>query len=245
MKRNFLSCLVLVAILCLAISSLSCAAAESQQQETYDIDYLVLVNKENKLPDDWEERVHLSSATSASGKEIFVETEALEKYYELRNALAEEDDIYILLDSTYRSVAYQEDLARRFTEEYGEEYVKQYVAVPGYSEHHTGLAIDVCLRIGNTIIDDNDEMIAQREIFTRVHQRLADFGFILRYQEGKEDVTGYAYEPWHLRYVGSAEIAHEIMDGGYTLEEYLANLHEMSIHKLEPYDESQMKISTP
>lgn len=245
MKRNFLSCLVLVAILCLAISSLSCAAAETQQQESYDIDYLVLVNKENKLPDDWEEKVHLSSATSASGKEIFVETEALEKYYELRNALAEEDDIYILLDSTYRSVAYQEDLARRFTEEYGEEYVKQYVAVPGYSEHHTGLAIDVCLRVGNTIIDDNDEMIAQREIFTRVHQRLADFGFILRYQEGKEDVTGYAYEPWHLRYVGSAEVAHEIMDGGYTLEEYLANLHEMSKHKLEPYDASQMKTDTP
>ena len=192
-----------------------------ETEETYDINYLVLVNKQNKLPDDWEKKVHLSSATSASGKEIFVETEALKKYYELHDALAEED-IYILLDSTYRSVASQEDLVKRFTEEYGENYVKQYVAVPGYSEHHTGLAIDVCLRVGNTIIDDNDEMIAEREIFSKIHEKLADYGFILRYQEGRDDVTGYAYEPWHFRFVGSPEVAKEITENGMVLEEYLS-----------------------
>ena len=73
------------------------------------------------------------------------------------------------------------------------------------------------------VIDDNDDMIAEKEIFAKVHERLADFGFILRYPEGKEDITGYAYEPWHLRYVGSAEIAKEITERGLTLEEYLDN----------------------
>ena len=212
--------MVLLLFTALVMILTSCITATAE--EIRGIDYLVLVNKENKLPDDWEDIVQVKSATSASGKEIFVEAEALEKYYELRNALAEEE-IYILLDSTYRTVAYQEDLAQRFAKEYGLDYVRKYVAVPGYSEHHTGLAIDVCLRIGNLIVDDNDEMIACRNIFAKVHARLADYGFILRYPEGKEDITGYSYEPWHFRYVGSPEIAHEIMDNGLTLEEYLVS----------------------
>lgn len=221
MKRIYGIVIAMVCIICIALTACAGEPASDKAQEHYDLDYLVLVNKENKLPDDWEEKVHLSSATNADGKEIFVETEALKKYYELRDALAEED-IYILLDSTYRTVAYQEDLAERFRQQYGEEYVKQYVAVPGYSEHHTGLAIDVCLRVGNTIIDDNDEMIAQKEIFAKVHEKLADYGFILRYMEGKEDITGYAYEPWHFRFVGSEAIAQEIYKNGWTLEEYLS-----------------------
>ncbi len=64
-------------------------------------------------------------------------------------------------------------------------------------------------------------MIAEREIFAKIHAKLADYGFILRYLEGKDEITGYSYEPWHLRYVGSSEIAKNIMDQGLTLEEYL------------------------
>ena len=64
-------------------------------------------------------------------------------------------------------------------------------------------------------------MIAQREIFAKIHAKLADYGFILRYLENRDDITGYAYEPWHLRYVGSTEIAKEIMSKDITFEEYL------------------------
>ncbi len=64
-------------------------------------------------------------------------------------------------------------------------------------------------------------MITEKEIFAEIHKRLADCGFILRYPEGKEDVTGYGYKPWHFRYIDSPEIAHEIMDSGLTPEEYL------------------------
>ena len=71
------------------------------------------------------------------------------------------------------------------------------------------------------VIDDNDDMIAEKEIFAKVHARLAEFGFILRYPEGKDEITGYSYEPWHFRYIDSPEIAKEIMDSGITLEEYL------------------------
>ena len=85
------------------------------------------------------------------------------------------------------------------------------------------MAIDICLRVDNLIIDDNDDMIAEKELFSRIHVRLAEYGFILRYMEGKEDITGYNYEPWHLRYVGSSEIAEEIYQNGWTLEEYLEN----------------------
>ena len=95
------------------------------------------------------------------------------------------------------------------------------MAVPGYSEHHTGLAIDIKLVVGDKVIYDNDEMIAQREIFAKIHAKLAKYGFILRYLEGKDDITGYSYEPWHLRYIDSPEIAKKITDEGLTLEEYL------------------------
>ena len=70
-------------------------------------------------------------------------------------------------------------------------------------------------------IDDNDEMIAEKEIFAKVHEKLAKYGFILRYPDGKDAETGYSYEPWHFRYIDNQEIAKEIMDKGITLEEYL------------------------
>ena len=112
-------------------------------------------------------------------------------------------------------------LYRNFLKEYGEEYTKKYVAVPGTSEHHTGLVIDVKIVKEGKIIADNDEMTKETEIFSKVHAKLAKYGFILRYPVGKEDITGYGSEVWHFRYIDSPEIAKEIMDNGLTFEEYL------------------------
>ena len=64
-------------------------------------------------------------------------------------------------------------------------------------------------------------MVEYTDVWAKIHAKLAEFGFILRYLEGKEAITGYGYEPWHIRYVGSSEIAKEITDKGITLEEYL------------------------
>ena len=191
--------------------------------ENRKYNYLVLVNKENKLPEDWEEKVELVEVQNAYDETIKVEKEALEKYNELRDALLQEG-VDIELDSAYRSVSRQESLWEEFEEKYWIDYVKQYVAVPWYSEHHTALAIDICIIKDWVLIYENDDMIAEPEIFAKVHEKLADYGFILRYLDWKEDITWYSYEPWHLRYVGNKKIAKEIMDNGLTLEEYLANL---------------------
>ena len=193
-------------------------AAETETKNDYD--YLILVNKQNKLPDDWEEKVVLKESVNRYGETYLDEEKALEQFLALQKELAEEG-IIIELDSTYRSVQEQQDLWDEWTVEFGEEYVKTYVAVPGYSEHHTGLAIDICLDVDSKRINDNDEMIAEKEIFAKIHEHLAQHGFILRYLEGKEDITGYGYEPWHFRYIDDPVLAKQIMDQGIAFEEYL------------------------
>ncbi len=194
--------------------------SEAGKQNAYD--YLILVNKENKLPDDWEEKVVLKESENIYGETYLVEEKALEQFLLLRDELLKEG-IDIELDSTYRSVKEQQELWDEWTVEFGEEYVRTYVAVPGHSEHHTGLAIDICLDVDGKRINDNDEMIAKKEIFARIHPKLADYGFILRYPEGKEGITGYGYEPWHFRYLDDPGIAKEITDAGITFEEYCAS----------------------
>ncbi len=233
---------LLLAAVCLCGALAACGTQneeipEATTREVPKYDYLVLVNKENKLPGDWEAKVELEDAQNTIPKgvelnenndylstDVFkVEKKALAAFRALQADL-EKDGIIILLDSTYRSVARQEELWKEFEEEYGLEYTQKYVAVPGYSEHHTALAIDICIIKDGVIINDNDQMIAEKEIFAEIHKRLADYGFILRFPEGKDDITGYAYEPWHFRYIDSPQIAKQIMDGGLTLEEYLGKV---------------------
>ena len=226
MKKT-LTIILIIAILiagvvfaCIKINENNQETVSTNNTNTNGIDYLVLVNKQNKLPDDWEEKVEIITVKDAWGDDIKVEKQAYEKYLELKSAL-EQEQVYIELDSCYRSVAAQQELWDRWTREKGIDYVRTYVAVPGYSEHHTGLALDICIKVDGELVYENEDMIAQREIFAKIHAKLADYGFILRYLENRDDITGYAYEPWHLRYVGSTEIAKEIMSKDITFEEYL------------------------
>ena len=169
------------------------------------IDYLVLVNPQTALPEDWEETVEIVYTTNRHGEDVGVERTAYAAYCSLRDDLAQEG-VRLDINSAYRTVASQEALAKSYTQKYGADYVKKYVAVPGYSEHHTGLAIDLYLE--------------SVDVWAKIHARLAQHGFILRYPEGAESITGYGYEPWHIRYVG-ADAAREITERGITLEEYL------------------------
>lgn len=102
------------------------------------------------------------------------------------------------------------------------------VAKPGFSEHHTGLLLNIVLMIPDE--EHPGEYIpatetAERQLsdprYKPIHENLADFGFIDRYPAGKEDITGTPCEPYEIRFVGSSKIAHEIMDNNLCLEEYL------------------------
>ena len=184
-------------------------------------DYLVLVNKQNKLPDNWEETVEIVETKNGFGKILKVEKETLEKYNELRSDLLSEW-VDIELDSAYRSFSIQNEFFEKFKEEYGEEYASNYAAPAGYSEHHTWLAIDICLKKENgEIISENHEMIVELGVFDRVHKKMVDYGFIVRYPDGKDSITWYSYEPRHLRYIWDVDVAKEIMEKWLTLEEYL------------------------
>lgn len=231
MKSNKII-LIVVGILVVVLSTTACSLKKEKRKEKTKYDYLVLVNKYSKLPDDWEDKVELIDTKNAWDEDIKVEKEAFEQYKKLKEEVdsdLKEYNTTIELDSTYRSVSEQQKLWDEWSAdpEKGIDYVKKFVAVPGYSEHHTGLAIDICLKKDGELIYDNDEMIAEREIFSIVHSKLAKYGFILRYLEGRDDITGYAYEPWHLRYVGEKEIAKEIMDKDITLEEYLGSIKDI------------------
>lgn len=200
-------------------------SSETAVNDGSGIDYMVLVNKENKLPDGWEEALDTVKIKDSQGWDVEVEKTAYEAYLKLKEDL-EKDDVRVDLDSAYRSVKEQKRIVKEFTEKYGEDYVKEYVAVPGYSEHHTGLALDLYLNIDGKDIYENEDMVKYPEVWAKIHKKLADYGFILRYMEGKEDITGYSYEPWHIRYIDDVDAAKEIAEKGISLEEYLDKVPE-------------------
>ncbi len=212
-------------LLCAGCGNASSAgnAQSSAAEQTQGIDYLVLVNKEYQLPADWEQKLETVTVKNSVGSDVETEKTAYDAYLKLKEAL-EKEGVKVDLDSSRRTIAEQQRIVDDFTVKYGEEYVKSYVAVPGYSEHHTGLALDLYLNIDGKDVDENEDMMKYPEIWEKIHAKLADYGFILRYLEGKENITGYNYEPWHIRYVGDVKIAKEITEKGITLEEYLDKL---------------------
>jgi len=125
---------------------------------------------------------------------------------------AKEEGIILLGNSGYRSYKSQKDTYNNQVKSQGKGFADAYVAKPGFSEHQTGLSID---------ITNEDGYFVQG---TREADWLAEncyrFGFIIRYPEGKKSITNIEYEPWHIRYVGK-EAAKYIYDNKITLEEYL------------------------
>lgn len=217
--RKIASLFTVTCTLAVILASALITSCGSSTKEEGDV-YLTLVNKDHALPEDWEKRVKFALSKDPWGDDVIVELTTLEQFEKLQAALLEKG-IDIRLDSAFRSIDDQIDTWNYFKKERGIEYCEQYLALPGYSEHHTGLAIDVCMMINGEPDNDNDHMLAEKDLFAEVHALMPEYGFILRYPEGCEDITGYLYEPWHLRYVG-IEAAKEITEKNLTLEEYLS-----------------------
>ena len=120
--------------------------------------------------------------------------------------------------SGFRSYEYQTTLYNNYVNRDGKEAADRYSARPGHSEHQTGLAFDIGEKSQQDLwlTADFGETPAGKWLADNAH----NYGFILRYPEGKEDVTGFMYESWHFRYLG-IEKATEVKETGLTLEEYL------------------------
>lgn len=176
--------------------------------------YHMLVNKENKCEDisDFE----IMDVGSVYNPLCKLEKITLLNWLKFKKqALIDGFDIEV--ESAYRSIEYQEKVYKEIAEDKGEEYARTHVAIPGYSEHHTGLALDVCIKIGDEYKIDYD--LIETGVVKYMEENAHKFGFIIRYPKDKENITGYNYEPWHLRYVGY-ELASELHNNDFTLEEY-------------------------
>lgn len=190
-------------------------------------DVTVLVNKQIMLPDGYKP----SDLVEPKVPFIFQEkderrllrkeaAEAMEAMF----AGARKDGIYLAGVSGYRSYETQKTLYDYYVKVQGKEEASKYSAEPGHSEHQTGLAIDVSGSTGKCAAAD---CFADTPEAKWLASHAFEYGFIIRYLKGKEDITGYNYEPWHLRYVG-IQTAREIADKGITLEEYEQNARPVS-----------------
>ena len=188
------------------------------------MDYQILVNKDNPLP-----RAHIPNnlveVESSYKDNIKLDKKTYESFQKLQKE-ALKYNYHIDIESGYRDYDYQEKIYNKLVNEKGYSYAITRIAQPGKSEHQTGLAIDFCIYKDNKcyIEHDIEELPETKWIHSNAHK----YGFILRYPEGKEDITKYSYEPWHLRYVG--EISSNIYHNKITLEEYYKNI-ENSLNK--------------
>lgn len=183
----------------------------------------VIVNKARSLPDGYEPddlvKPDVPFSFSGENERKYLRQEAAEALEHLF-AQAEEDGINITAVSGYRTFQTQRSLFNHYVRIDGEEKARQYSAYPGTSEHQTGLTMDISSpRINNIISTEAGFGDTEEGIWLAAN--VAEHGFIIRYPEGKEHITGYVYEPWHIRYVG-VPLAQHLTERGITMEEYFA-----------------------
>ena len=173
---------------------------------------LVLVNATHPISADYEpELAAVSESQCPQDARIY---DALSAFA----ADCQAQGLPVLLGSGYRSYYIQSQTYEAKAAEYGYETAATIVAPPGTSEHQTGLCCDITDYLRQPMVPS---VLSQTETYQWLYAHCQDYGFILRYPEGKEAVTGIIYEPWHFRYVGT-EAAAYIMANDLTLEEFLA-----------------------
>lgn len=181
----------------------------------------ILVNPWNEIPSDF------NLSLKDIGDDYMVDERIYDDVIKMLEK-ARSYDLKPVVISAYRSKGLQKDLFKREVEtltragmpgEEAEKVACKSTAIPGKSEHHTGLALDIVVS-HNHILDESQE---ETGVFKWMMKYAYKYGFILRYPRGKESVTGIIYEPWHFRYVGK-EAAIVIHDNDLTLEEYLGSM---------------------
>ncbi|WBL17775.1 M15 family metallopeptidase [Citricoccus sp. NR2] len=188
------------------------ASGASGQQDPSSL--TVVVNKQNPLnPPQWAptDLTGLSVSTTKSGLQL--RQPAADAAAALF-AAAQADGVSLSVVSAYRSYDYQVGTYQHWVNQQGAAAADRISARPGYSEHQTGLAMDV---VGSDGACTLETCFQSTPAGRWVAEHAAEHGWVIRYPDGAESVTGYSYEPWHLRYLGT-EAAQEIMDAGGVLE---------------------------
>lgn len=180
-------------------------------KEINNFDLLMLVNKYNYVSNNFKP-TDLVKVSKFAVNNMYLNKTCMEAFISLvSDALKEGYNIRAI--STYRTYDYQNNLYNKYAKKDGVDKADTYSARPGFSEHHTGLAIDV------DNIKTNFNNFENTNEFKWMQENAYKYGFILRYPSDKVDITGYMYEPWHYRYVGR-EIAKIIKEKNLTFEEY-------------------------
>lgn len=191
---------------------------ETKQSQADDVSSITaVVNKKHPLPMDYVPSDLRVVNTEKSSDWMMREeaATALEKMFQN----AKEEGITLIACSGYRSAEYQKELYDGYVSEYGADVADTISSRPGYSDHQTGLAMD---------IGDHDRATVFTEAMSDtpegiwLYEHAHEYGFVIRFPKGKEDITGYAFEPWHYRYVG-VTVATEMykISPDETLEEYM------------------------
>lgn len=179
---------------------------------------LLLVNKERGLPEDWKpgDLVKVNVLFKGRSDAAYLRKEAADSLDKLFKA-ASTDKITLCGVSGFRSYELQRTVFSKYVSSMGEKEARRISAYPGQSEHQTGLAMDIsCASMGYGL----GESFGTTTEGKWLAEHAAEYGFIIRYPKNREAATGYAYEPWHIRYVGK-EAAEEITEKNIILEEYL------------------------
>ena len=179
---------------------------------------LILVNKQHPIPEGYEFPIGDINSYMQCDERM---RESLMRMLSAANA----EKIFIFVASPYRSDDMQDEIFSKsvdalmvdgvsFADAYKE--TSQEITIPGTSEHQIGLAVDIIIDYYPKL----DEGFSKTKAYQWLIENCADYGFILRYPRGKEEITGTSFEPWHYRYVGE-EAAQVIMEEGLTLEEFI------------------------
>lgn len=180
----------------------------------YKDKYSIIINKANPISEELVSNYKLVTVEDNMYNNIKLEEKTYYNYLKLKNNLMQRG-YYINIRSGFRTFNESTLIYDSYTKEKGSKYADKYVAKAGTSEHNTGLAFDFIISSNKNTYKTNYES----DEYFYLENIAYLYGFIIRYPKEKEEITGYNYEPWHLRYVGS-ELAKYLKKNNLTLEEY-------------------------
>lgn len=207
-----------------AVLSISYPFIDSQYgvDSIYEIedkeDVTILVKRGFDLTQNYEpvELIETDLPVTEGASDVLLQKEAGLALMQMADDM-EKEGLYLGIRSAYRSYETQQEVYNYYLETEGQDYVNGYVSIPGFSEHQTGLGVDLT---SQSVIDGVYGTFGETAEYNWVIENGYKYGFILRYPEGKEYLTGVQSEPWHFRYVGT-ELAKTIHENNMTLEEYI------------------------